>query len=112
MPGQRRIKVESSPEFRNWLVSSSDDDKELKSRVRSLVDLLKSNAFLGEQIPRRLWPRGSILYREINNLYRLRVTDQARIIYTVIAREEDELVVRVLEFFRTHSEYDKRFGYD
>jgi len=32
-------------------------------------------------------------------------------IYTLIARGDDEMVVRILEFFRTHSEYDKRFGY-
>ena len=108
MSGQRRIKVESSPEFRDWLASPSND--EFKSRMRDLVNLLKSNAFLGEQIQRRLWPRTS-LYKDLNNLYRIRVTDQARITYTVIARGQDEIVVRILEFFRTHSEYDRRFGY-
>ncbi len=86
-------------------------DDDLKSRVRNLIDLLKSNAFVGEQIPRRLWPHSSPIYEGINNLYRLRVTDQARMTYTVIARGQDEIVVRVLEFFRTHTEYDKRFGY-
>jgi hypothetical protein len=50
-------------------------------------------------------------YRDVNNLYRLRVSDQARLTYTVIAHGENELVVRILEFFRTHSEYDRRFGY-
>ena len=102
--------VESEPDFRDWLTTSPEGD-ELKSRVRNIVELLKSNAFLGEQIPRRLWPGTSPLYRDLNNLYRIRVTDQARMIYTLIARGDDEMVVRILEFFRTHSEYDKRFGY-
>ena len=86
-----------------------DDDQ--KSRARNLIDLLKSSAFVGEQIPRRLWPRSSPVYDGINNLYRLRVTDQARMTYTVIARGQDEIAVRILEFLRTHAEYDKRFGY-
>jgi Txe/YoeB family toxin of Txe-Axe toxin-antitoxin module len=106
---KRRIRVEADLAFRDWLNASKED--EINSRIRHVVDLLKSNAFLGEQIPRRLWPRKSPLYREINNLYRIRVTDQARMTYTVIARGQDEMVVRILEFFGTHSEYDRRFGY-
>ena len=104
------IIVEGSQEFRDWLYSASDND-ELKARTGKVIELLKSDAFLGEQIQRRLWPRYSPVYDGINNLYRVRITDRARITYTIIARGKDEMVVRILEFFPTHSEYDRRFGY-
>ena len=75
MPEQRKklIRVEGSQEFRDWLYSASDND-ELKTRTGKVIELLKSDAFLGEQIQRRLWPRNSPDYDWINNLYRVRVT--------------------------------------
>ena len=87
---KRRIRVEADLAFRDWLNASKED--EINSRIRNIVDLLKSNAFLSEQIQRRLWPRNSPLSRDLNNLYRIRVTDQARMTYTVIARGQDEML--------------------
>ena len=109
MSGARQIRVEGDADFRNWLASQPVD--ELKSRVKSLIDMLRSDPFLGEQIQRRLWPKTSE-YQGINNLYRVRVTNQARMTYTLIARGHDVMVVRILELFPTHAEYDRRFGYD
>ena len=46
----------------------------------------------------------------VDNLFRVEVGKAQRIAYT-IRIEGDDLDVNVIEFFRTHKEYERRFHY-
>lgn len=63
----------------------------------------------GQKIQKTLWPKYYVNKYGINNLWRLRLDDYWRMIYTVIG-EQVRIVAVVLEVLN-HKEYDKRFGY-
>ena len=63
----------------------------------------------GQKIQRRFWPRYYEAKHGINNLWRLRLDDFWRLIYT-LAGDRVSIVAVVLEVLN-HKDYDRRFGY-
>ncbi len=87
----------------------SDDDPIKKSIVRAIKDL-KENAFSGIQIPKRLFPKEYAQTYDIKNLWKYDLPKGWRLIYTITAEDEVQLISAILEWF-DHKSYERRFGY-
>ena len=70
---------------------------------------LVENHETGQKIPKNLWPKYYVQKYAINNLWRLRLDDSWRMIYTVIG-EQVRIVAVILEVM-DHKDYEKKFGY-
>lgn len=106
----RRGRADGTPEFREWFRSLADQT--LKQELSSVFDTLEGNPTAGDRVERDRWPDHP-LYRNINNLFRIWVNKQARLTYTLVGdRNSRVIVVRVIEFFPSHKEYDRRFRYN
>jgi mRNA-degrading endonuclease RelE of RelBE toxin-antitoxin system len=70
---------------------------------------LVENHECGQKIQKNLWPKYYVSKYGIRNLWRLRLDDYWRMIYTVIG-EQVRVVAVILEALN-HKKYDKRFGY-
>ncbi len=75
---------------------------------RLKVALLRSDPFLGTQIPKDRFPAA---YARYDNLWKLDLPHAFRAIYTVIGRPGRHVVVAV-DWIGDHDEYDALFGYD
>ncbi len=71
------------------------------------MSALKEHPDSGDLVERTLWPDE---YKRLglDNLFRIEVGRGQRMTYT-IRIEGSHLDVDILEFFRTHKEYDRRF---
>jgi len=63
----------------------------------------------GQRIPRDLWPEYYVRKYDVSNLWRLRLDDSWRMIYTMRG-DQIRVVAMVLECM-DHKDYNKRFGY-
>jgi hypothetical protein len=63
----------------------------------------------GQKIERKLWPKAYIAKYSLNNLWRLRLDDSWRMIYTM--RGPDVKIVALVLDVMDHRDYDKLFGY-
>ena len=70
---------------------------------------LAENHEAGQKIQKSLWPKYYSQKYGITNLWRLRMDDSWRMIYTVMG-EQVRIVAIILEVL-DHKEYDGRFGY-
>jgi len=70
---------------------------------------LIENREAGQKIQKKLWPMFYVQKYGISNLWRLRLDDSWRMVYTIIG-EQVRIVTVILEVL-DHKEYDKRFGY-
>ena len=86
-----------------------DDDPIKKGMIRAINDL-KKNAFYGIQIPKRLFPREYVQKYEITNLWKYDMPNGWRLIYTITAENEVELISAILEWF-DHKGYERAFNY-
>jgi len=98
-----------SPEFARFF-SSLDSDCELYNRIRRAIEALRADMLVGEKIERKKWAKTYVKKYGIRNLFRMETGKESRLIYTIIAENNKKIVV-VLEFFQSHKEYERRFGY-
>ena len=70
---------------------------------------LVENYESGQKIRKNLWPKYYMEKYGLNNLWRLRLDDDWRMIYTVIG-DQIRIIAVILEVL-SHKEYDNRFGY-
>ena len=89
--------------------SLSEDDPIKKSIKRAIKDL-QDNAFFGIQLPKRLIPKEYIMKYDVKNLWKYDLPQGWRLIYTITAENEVQLISAILEWFN-HPEYEKRFHY-
>ena len=90
-------------------IHSSEHQTLLRS-IERVFELLKQNPFAGDQIPKRLIPKIYIEIYNINNLWRVELSNFWRMTYTVRTNEL-EIINFVLEIV-DHKRYDKIFGYE
>lgn len=86
------------------------EDNSIKKGIIRAIEDLKENAFAGIQIPKRLFPKEYILKYKINNLWKYDLPNGWRLIYTITAENEVELISAILEWF-DHKKYERRFKY-
>jgi mRNA-degrading endonuclease RelE of RelBE toxin-antitoxin system len=89
--------------------SSLDKKSEEYKRITSCIDAIKENRQVGEKVQKDKFPKYYVRKYEISNLYRVEIGD-CRLSYTLIA-DGLKKVACILEYFPTHKEYSKRFGY-
>jgi|SRR3989338_2937014 len=98
-----------SQELEDDFNSLKEDDPIKKSMVRAIQDL-KQNAFSGIQVPKRLIPKEYIQKWEITNMWKYDLPRGWRLLYTITADNEVDLLSAILEWF-DHKEYEKRMKY-
>ena len=86
-----------------------ENDPIKKSIIRAIQDL-RENAFAGIQVPKRLIPQEYIQNYGANNLWKYDLPRGWRLLYTITADNEVELISAILEWF-DHKNYERRFGY-
>jgi len=89
--------------------SLKENDPIKKSIIKAVHDLRK-NAFSGIQVPKRLIPKDYIKSYRINNMWKYDLTKGWRLLYTITAENEVELISAILEWF-DHKEYEKKLKY-
>lgn len=106
---EKNVVIHGPLELQTYLDSPGDED--LKAKIREMFRILRANPAAGEHIRKNLWPE-KYVKQGINNLFRYRIGDQTRFAYTIVDPEATTRIVRILDFFRTHKEYERVFGYD
>lgn len=104
-----KFRVFASPDVLKILGPLSNDD-EIKLRINQVVEEMKQDKNLGDQIRKRPWPDKYIRTHDVTNLYRRAVGGNHRLIYTIRGRKDDK-VYQLLDLL-THKQYDKLFGYE
>ena len=72
--------------------------------------IYKKMLFSGIQIPKRLFPKEYVRKYGINNLWKYDLPRGWRLMYTVTAENEVDLISAILEWF-DHKDYEMRFKY-
>ena len=75
-----------------------------------MYDTLRSRPHSGEHVPRDRWPE-KYERQGISNLFLYKIGGRAEFPYTVAAVDRETTLVKVLDFFLTHKEYERAFGY-
>ena len=89
--------------------NSLSEDNWLKKAIKRAIEKFKENAFCGERIKKELIPKEYTQKYNINNLLWYPLPDGWRLVYSIVA-SDDELVVIIIEYF-DHKNYERRFGY-
>lgn len=89
--------------------SLNDNDPIKKSIIRAIKDL-RENAFSGIQVPKKLIPKPYIQKYGLNNLWKYDMPQGWRLLYTITAENEVEIISAILEWFN-HKNYEKRMKY-
>lgn len=111
MPKRKRTPpddLRGTPEFSEFY-THLDTESDTYKRIKGCLDLLRQDICAGEQVQKDRFPKYYVKKYQITNLYRKEIGD-CRLTYTVIA-ENSEIITVVLEYFPSHKEYDRRFGY-
>ncbi len=104
----RKVSVECAPYFIKVLTSCDKNSKRYKE-VDYILDLLKQDPLHGDQIRKKIWPTKYVQKYGIHNLFRVRLSDGWRLIYTD-STNRNAKIVSVLDVL-SHKEYEKVFGY-
>ena len=87
-----------------------DENDPIKKSMKRAIKDLKTDAFFGIQIPKRIFPEDYIKKFHINNLWKYDLPKGWRLIYTITAKNEVEIVCAILEWF-DHKNYERKFKY-
>jgi hypothetical protein len=102
-----KITVNGEPKFASFLLNLRD--AQLKKRIGDALDTLKEHPDTGDLVEHALWP-DEYAKLALDNLFRMGVGRGQRMTYTIRIVGAN-LDVDIIEFFRTHKEYEKRFHY-
>ena len=109
-PVRKKFEVVVSTEFQELYRSMKDE--QLKRSIDSLVDALELRPLdAGSFVPKDRWP-DEYRRRGLNNIYKANLAKGTRIVYTVTLSQAGSGTVKVIEFFPSHKNYAKKFGYD
>ena len=86
------------------------ESDEIKKYIKRAIEDIKSNAFCGIPIPKRLFPKEYLKKYEINNLWKYDLPDGWRLIYTISTPNKVEILSIIIEWFN-HKNYERRFCY-
>ena len=75
-----------------------------------MYDVLRSKPHSGEHVSRERWPE-KYAKQGIANLFLYKIGGQLRFPYTIASIDEETVLVKILDFFLTHKEYERVFGY-
>lgn len=101
-------KVGGSPKARQFY-NSLPKDSRLKKEIDQASELLKDKADIGDKIERRKIPKEYIRDFSIDNLFRYKLGEGYRLLYTILSdrRVKTCSVIDIVD----HDAYEKLFGY-
>ena len=88
-----------------------DEEDPLKKAIKKAIEKIKKNAFSGEPISKRLIPKEYVRRYKINNLWLLRLSKEARLIYSLTTPNEVEILSVIIDLFDSHKMYERKFKY-
>ena len=86
-------------------------DSPLKKAIDKAINNIKSNAFYGEPIPKKLIPKEYFKKYWITNLWWIGLTREARLVYSITTPNQIEILSLIIEIFEKHKDYERRFKY-
>lgn len=110
------IRVRFSPEAEevykhiNAKAPKSKLERMILNAVNQKIELIKANPHYGDGIPKKLIPKEYMIKYEITNLFRVELPNFWRMLYTLTAEGEIEIIAFILDII-DHRTYDKKFGY-
>lgn len=99
-----------NPSLKNSFDELSENDP-LKKRIRKVIEGIMQNPLgYGQPISKNKIPK---LYFDegFTNAYWVDLSRSWRLIYTLTSLNEVEILAIILEWFTSHKDYEKRFGY-
>jgi len=91
--------------------NSLTEGSPLKKAIRKAISDLKENAFCGERIKKELIPKEYISNHEIDNLWWYSLSGAWRLVYSLSSEQNIGIVAVIIEYFDSHKDYERRFGY-
>lgn len=113
MKSVRVILSTDAEEEYNLLVEQAQHNKvalSILNAVNRKKELIKANPQYGESIPKKQIPADYISKYSVNNLFWVSLPDFWRMVYTLTANGEVEIIAFVLNI-TDHDKYNKKFGY-
>ncbi len=110
------IRVKFSPEaeevyrYINKQAPTSKLERMILNAVNQKIELIKANPHYGDGIPKKLIPKEYTVKYEVTNLFRIELPNFWRMLYTLTAEDEIEIIAFILDIM-DHKTYDKKFGY-
>ena len=96
--------------FLNERAPDSKIERSILNAVNNKKDLIKLNPHYGEPIPKKQIPPEYIQKFGVTNLFWVSLPSFWRMLYTLTANGEIEIVAFVLDIL-DHGKYNKKFGY-
>lgn len=112
----KQVRVILSPEaeeayqYLNEKAPTSKIERSILNAINKKKELIKANVHYGEQIARAKIPAEYVQKYGVNNLFWVSLPDGWRMLYTLTANGEIEIVAFVLDIM-SHDKYGKKFGY-
>jgi len=112
----KRVKVILSPEaeevykYLNEKAPSSKMERSILNAVNKKKELIRANIHYGEAIAKAKIPAEYIHKYGVNNLFWVGLPNGWRMLYTLTANGEVEIIAFVLDIM-DHDRYNKKFGY-
>jgi hypothetical protein len=101
----------ADPKLKSDLINlKNSKEKELYGFINNAFDDLELNAFCGVQIPKKQIPKEYIKKYKIDNCWKYNLPGAWRIIYSIVSKNEIEVISLILEWI-THKDYERKFGY-
>lgn len=112
----KHIRIKLSPEaeevyrYLNQQAPNSKLERMLLKAVNQKTELIKLNPHFGDGIPKHLIPEEYKIKYGATNLFRVELPNFWRMLYTLTAENQIEIIAFVLDII-DHPTYDRKFGY-
>ena len=112
----KQVRVVLSPEaeevykYLNEKAPSSKIERSILNAINKKKELIRANIHYGEAIAKSKIPAGYAQKYGVSNLFWVGLPDSWRMLYTLTANGEIEIIAFVLDIM-DHRKYDKKFGY-
>lgn len=90
--------------------ASSKTEKMILTALNKKVELIEANIHYGEPVSKKLIPKEYVETYGVSNLFRVELPLFWRMLYTLTAGEEVEIIAFVLDVI-DHKGYNRKFGY-
>lgn len=112
----KSIRIKLSPEaeevykYLNTQAPKSKLEKMILNAVNQKIELIKANPHYGDGIQKKLIPKEYMMKYGVTNLFRVELPNFWRMLYTLTAEGEIEIIAFILDII-DHKAYNKKFGY-
>ena len=90
---------------------NSKIERTILNAITKKIEIIKLNPHYGDPISKSLIPKEYINKYEISNLFRIKLPNYWRMLYSLIDGETKIEIIAFLIDIIDHSEYNKKFGY-